>query len=146
RRGVRRPAVAAAQGEAGDRGGCRQRRARRVAAAARALWHARDPGGGRRRRRGADELVRAQARVRPARSRWARASRGTARMTLWHLILLASIAVLAIKLLGYAVPPRLFDQPRPRRTLELLTVSLLAGLVAVQTLGGGEGIVLDARI
>ena len=51
-------------------------------------------------------------------------------MTLWHLILLASIAVLAIKLVGYAVPPRLFEQPRPRRTLELLTVSLLAGLVA----------------
>lgn len=67
-------------------------------------------------------------------------------MTLWHLILLASIAVLGIKLLGYAVPPRLFEQPRPRRTLELLTVSLLAGLVAVQALGGGDGIVLDARI
>lgn len=67
-------------------------------------------------------------------------------MTTWHLILLASIAVLAIKLLGYAVPPRLFDSPRPRRTLELLTVSLLAGLVAVQSLGGGDGIVLDARI
>lgn len=67
-------------------------------------------------------------------------------MTLWHLIILASIAVLAIKLLGYAVPPRVFDSPRPRRTLELLTVSLLAGLVAVQTLGVGEGIVLDARI
>lgn len=67
-------------------------------------------------------------------------------MTLWHLILLASIAVLAIKLIGYAVPQRLFEKPRPRRTLELLTVSLLAGLVAVQTLGGGEGLVLDARI
>lgn len=67
-------------------------------------------------------------------------------MTTWHLILLASIAVLAIKLLGYAVPPRLFERPRPRRTLELLTVSLLAGLVAVQMLGGSAGIVLDARI
>ncbi|SDS51728.1 AzlD domain-containing protein [Agrococcus carbonis] len=67
-------------------------------------------------------------------------------MTLWHLLLLASIAVLAIKLVGYAVPPRLFERPRPRRTLELLTVSLLAGLVAVQTLGGDGGLVLDARI
>ncbi|WP_306232738.1 AzlD domain-containing protein [Agrococcus beijingensis] len=67
-------------------------------------------------------------------------------MTLWHLILLASIAVLAIKLVGYAVPPRLFERPRPRRTLELLTVSLLAGLVAVQTLGAGAAVVLDARI
>ncbi|WP_405217393.1 AzlD domain-containing protein [Agrococcus sp. Ld7] len=67
-------------------------------------------------------------------------------MTLWHAILLASIAVLAIKLVGYAVPQRVFEQPRPRRTLELLTVSLLAGLVAVQALGGATGIVLDARI
>ncbi|RWR25756.1 AzlD domain-containing protein [Agrococcus lahaulensis] len=67
-------------------------------------------------------------------------------MTVWHLVLLAAIAVLGIKLLGYAVPPRLFDSPRPRRTLELLTVSLLAGLVAVQTLGGADGIALDARI
>ena len=67
-------------------------------------------------------------------------------MTLWHLVLLAAIAVLGIKLLGYAVPPRLFDSPRPRRTLELLTVSLLAGLVAVQTLGGEDGIAIDARI
>lgn len=67
-------------------------------------------------------------------------------MTLWQCVLLAAIAVLAIKLIGYAVPPRLFERPRPRRTLELLTVSLLAGLVAVQTLGGDDGIVLDARI
>lgn len=67
-------------------------------------------------------------------------------MTVWHLVLLAAIAVLGIKLLGYAVPPRLFESPRPRRTLELLTVSLLAGLVAVQTLGGADGIALDARI
>lgn len=67
-------------------------------------------------------------------------------MTLWHGILLASIAVLAIKLIGYAVPQRLFERPRPRRTLELLTVSLLAGLVAVQTLGGTDGVVVDARI
>jgi hypothetical protein len=67
-------------------------------------------------------------------------------MTLWQLLLLASIAVLAIKLAGYAVPPRLFERPRPRRTLELLTVSLLAGLVAVQTLGAGAAVVLDARV
>lgn len=67
-------------------------------------------------------------------------------MSLWHLILLASIAVLAIKLLGYAVPPAVFDRPRPRRTLELLTVSLLAGLVAVQALGQGEGVAVDARV
>ena len=67
-------------------------------------------------------------------------------LSLWHLVLLASIAVLAIKLAGYAVPQAVFDRPRPRRTLELLTVSLLAALVAVQALGGDGGIRLDARV
>lgn|GEM_PF-3256361 len=34
-------------------------------------------------------------------------------MTVWHTILIASIAVLAIKLVGYAVPPSLLELPTP---------------------------------
>ncbi len=41
---------------------------------------------------------------------------------------------------GREVPPRL------NAALALLSVPLLAGLVAVQTLDGGERIVLDARV
>ena len=59
-------------------------------------------------------------------------------MTVWQIILIASIAVLALKLLGYLVPPA--------RVANLLTVALLSALVAVQTLAVGQSIQLDARV
>ncbi|WP_345062130.1 AzlD domain-containing protein [Leifsonia kafniensis] len=67
-------------------------------------------------------------------------------MTMWQIIILASIACLALKLAGYLVPPSLLAKPAPARIADLLTVALLAALIAVQTLGAGEAIVFDARI
>jgi hypothetical protein len=67
-------------------------------------------------------------------------------MTVWHTILLASIAVYALKLVGYLVPPTLIERPTPSRVANLLTVALLAALVVVQTLGAGQAIVVDARV
>lgn len=67
-------------------------------------------------------------------------------MTVWHTILLASIAVYALKLTGYLVPPTLIERPTPSRVANLLTVALLAALVVVQTLGAGQAIVVDARV
>ncbi|ANJ27200.1 AzlD domain-containing protein [Agromyces aureus] len=67
-------------------------------------------------------------------------------MTLWHVILIASIATLALKLGGYIVPAGLLERERPARIADLLTVALLAALIAVQTLGAGQAIVLDARV
>lgn len=67
-------------------------------------------------------------------------------MTLWSAIALASIICLALKVTGYLVPPRLLEAPRPARIADLLTVALLAALVAVQTLGVGQEIVVDARV
>ena len=67
-------------------------------------------------------------------------------MTLWSAIALASVICLALKVPGYLVPPRLLEAPRPARIADLLTVALLAALVAVQTLGVGEAIVVDARV
>ena len=67
-------------------------------------------------------------------------------MTLWQTIILASIAVFALKLLGYLVPPSLVERPVPARIANLLTVALLSALIVVQTVGGGTGIVVDARI
>ena len=67
-------------------------------------------------------------------------------MTLWSAIALASGICLALKVTGYLVPPRLLEAPRPARIADLLTVALLAALVAVQTLGVGEAIVVDARV
>ena len=67
-------------------------------------------------------------------------------MTVWHVVLLASAAVLALKLSGYLVPREFVERPAPARIVSLLTVALLAALVAVQTLGAGSGVVVDARV
>ncbi|WP_298942007.1 AzlD domain-containing protein [uncultured Microbacterium sp.] len=67
-------------------------------------------------------------------------------MTLWTAVLLASTLCLALKTLGYLIPPRWFEAPAPSRIVDLLTVALLAALVAVQTVGAGQAIVMDARV
>lgn len=67
-------------------------------------------------------------------------------MTLWNAVLLASIICVALKTVGYLVPARWFEAPVPARTADLLTVALLSALVAVQTLGSGQEIVVDARV
>ncbi len=67
-------------------------------------------------------------------------------MTIWQTLILAAIAVYALKLAGYLVPPALVEKPTPARVANLLTVALLAALIVVQTVGGASGIVLDARV
>jgi hypothetical protein len=67
-------------------------------------------------------------------------------MTLWQIVILGSIVVLSLKLVGYLVPPALFEKPTPARVSNLLTVALLSALVAVNTLTTGSEIVLDARL
>ena len=67
-------------------------------------------------------------------------------MTMWTAVLLASIVCVALKAIGYLIPARLFDAPVPSRITDLLTVALLAALVAVQSLGVGQQIVVDARV
>jgi len=51
-----------------------------------------------------------------------------------------------LKAVGYLLPARWVEAPTPSRIADLLTVALLAALVAVQTLGVGQSIVVDARI
>ncbi|CAN5352062.1 hypothetical protein BH10ACT7_BH10ACT7_20050 [soil metagenome] len=67
-------------------------------------------------------------------------------MTIWQIVILASIAVLLLKLVGYLVPPSFVERPTPARVANLLTVALLSALIAVQTLGAGQGVVIDARV
>ncbi|TQK19950.1 branched-subunit amino acid transport protein AzlD [Microbacterium sp. SLBN-154] len=67
-------------------------------------------------------------------------------MTLWTAVLIASIICVALKAVGYLIPPKVLEAPRPARIADLLTVALLAALVAVQTLGAGQAIVVDARV
>lgn len=67
-------------------------------------------------------------------------------MSLWSAILLAACLCVALKALGYLVPPKVLEAPRPARISDLLTVALLGALVAVQALGDGQAIVVDARV
>ncbi len=67
-------------------------------------------------------------------------------MSLWSAILLAALICLALKAAGYLVPPRVLEAPRTARISDLLTVALLVALVAVQTLGDGQAIIVDARV
>lgn len=67
-------------------------------------------------------------------------------MTIWQIVLVASLAVFALKLAGYLVPPSLVEKPTPARITDLLTVALLSALVAVQTLVTDNQIVVDARV
>ncbi len=67
-------------------------------------------------------------------------------MTLWLVVIIASLACLALKLAGYLVPSSVLDKPTPSRIANLLTVALLAALVAVQTLGHASGLQFDARV
>ena len=67
-------------------------------------------------------------------------------MTTWHIILIASAATLALKLAGHLVPAGFLERERPARIADLLTVALLAALIAVQTLAAGSSIVIDARV
>jgi hypothetical protein len=67
-------------------------------------------------------------------------------MTLWLIVIVASLACLALKLAGYLIPPSLIEKPTPSRVANLLTVTLLAALVAVQTFGSGAGLSFDARV
>ena len=67
-------------------------------------------------------------------------------MTMWTAVLVASIVCVALKTVGYLIPPTWVEAPRPMRIADLLTVALLAALVAVQTLGDGQAIAVDARV
>ncbi|MCU1546286.1 MAG: branched-chain amino acid transporter AzlD [Homoserinimonas sp.] len=67
-------------------------------------------------------------------------------MNLWAIIIVASLGCLALKVSGYLVPTSFLEKPRPSRIANLLTVALLAALVATQTLAIGEAVVIDARV
>lgn len=65
---------------------------------------------------------------------------------MWHIVLLASIAVLALKLVGFTVPSSWAEKPTVARLANLLTVALLSALVVVQTFGSSRGFEVDARL
>jgi hypothetical protein len=67
-------------------------------------------------------------------------------MTIWAIVIIASLAGLAVKVSGYLVPSEFMERERPARIAGLLTVALLAALVATQGLASGQAVVVDARV
>jgi hypothetical protein len=67
-------------------------------------------------------------------------------MSLWAGVLIASGLVYSWKLFGHLVPERFVTSPAVRSLAALVTVSMLAGLVGIQTFSSPEGIVFDARV
>lgn len=63
----------------------------------------------------------------------------------WAAVLAGSVGCYLLKLAGWLVPERALDRPVVRRVAGLLPVALLGALVAVQTFGTGQGLVVDAR-
>ncbi|SDP35871.1 Branched-chain amino acid transport protein (AzlD) [Nakamurella panacisegetis] len=65
---------------------------------------------------------------------------------IWAAVLVAGLGVYLFKLAGMSVPPTVLARPRVQRVAALVPVVLLAALIAVQTVGRGQSIHLDARL
>lgn len=64
----------------------------------------------------------------------------------WTAVLAASALCFVLKLVGHRVPEHWLASPRVARIASLLTIALLAALVAVQTFTAAGHVVLDARV
>jgi hypothetical protein len=64
----------------------------------------------------------------------------------WVAVLVASAVCFATKLAGHRVPAHWLADPRVARVAGLVTVALLAALVAVQAFTRDGAVVLDARV
>ena len=65
---------------------------------------------------------------------------------LWIGILLTAAGCYALKLAGLSVPDRVLDHPLTVRAATLIPVALLGALIAVQVVGEGHRLTLDARL
>ena len=65
---------------------------------------------------------------------------------LWGAVVLAGLVCLALKLAGHVLPEHWLARPRVARVAALVTVALLAALVAVQSATRGAAVVVDARL
>ncbi len=65
---------------------------------------------------------------------------------MWATAILGSLLVLALKVLGHLVPAHLVERPAVARLAGMLTVALLAALVAVQGATSGRSLALDSRL
>ncbi|MDQ1465312.1 MAG: hypothetical protein QOC73_2253 [Actinomycetota bacterium] len=65
---------------------------------------------------------------------------------MWQAILVGSVGCFVLKFVGLSLPRRVLDEPRVKRSAELLPVALLTALIATQTFTTGRHLQFDARI
>ena len=65
---------------------------------------------------------------------------------IWAAVLLGSLGCYLENLFGFILPPSLLDRPMIRSVAALLPIAMLSALVAVQTFGSGQSLVIDARL
>ena len=65
---------------------------------------------------------------------------------IWAAVLAAALGCYLLKLAGLSVPASVLERPGVARVADLLPVALLSALIAVQVLGDGQQLVLDARL
>lgn len=65
---------------------------------------------------------------------------------MWAAILVASLGCYLFKLAGLSVPASVLGRPAVRRVAAILPIVLLAALIAVQTIGYGQRLIIDARV
>ena len=67
-------------------------------------------------------------------------------MEVWAALLIAAALVWGLKTAGYAIPRRFVEGALMSRVSAIVTVALLASLVASQTMQAENAVVLDARV
>lgn len=65
---------------------------------------------------------------------------------IWGALLAAAGGCYAFKLAGMSMPEKVLAKPVVQRIAGLLPIVLLAALIAVQTVGSGRAVVIDARL
>ena len=65
---------------------------------------------------------------------------------IWFAVVAGSLGCYVEKLIGFFLPSSFVEHRTVRRVFGLLPVAMLAALVAVQTFGSGQSLVIDARL
>ncbi|MEI6404310.1 MAG: AzlD domain-containing protein [Actinomycetes bacterium] len=64
---------------------------------------------------------------------------------MWFTVLVAAAGCFLLKYLGSSIPKSFLEMPVVKKIVLLLPIALLSALVAVQTAGNHQGLVVDAR-
>ncbi len=67
-------------------------------------------------------------------------------MSAWAWIIAACVVAYLTKLVGYLLPTRWLEGPRVSAIFSAMTIGLLGALVALNAVGNGRHLVLDARL